>query len=243
MSILSRHRSYTEKVLASRKRRKIAGRVLLVLIVVSLVRSLVLQSFTVDSRSMLPALSPGDIVLSFPLPLGAVTLFGKLPRLTDPRRGELVIVAPDPIPSESAAFRAWDSVARFFTFQRFSPMAFRYGEGTDSPGVYRVIGLPGDTIRSKASLFEIRESGASGFSTEFALAEFGYTLPGAAAFPGSEPGRNFSFEKILGAGEYFVACDDRSSARGSMLWGPVGEERLLGRVVAVAWPPGHMKIP
>lgn len=224
-------------------RHRIAGRVLLVLLVVSLVRSLFLQSYKVDSTMMQPALSHGDTILSFPLPLGAVTLFGKLPRLTDPRRGELVIVEADPIPTESGLFRAWDSVARFFTLQRFSPLAYRYGEGSNSPGVFRVLGLPGDTIRSRGSLYEIRISGSSGFSAEFALSEFGYTLPGSTPYTRSEPGKNFTVETLLGDGEYFVACDDRSVLAGSPLWGPIGEERLTGRVVAVLWPPGHMRIP
>ncbi|HWP68117.1 MAG TPA: S26 family signal peptidase, partial [Rectinemataceae bacterium] len=147
MSLFVSHRSFTEKVLASRKRRKTAGKILLVILCISLVRAFFLQSYKISSTIMEPGLVPGDLVVSFPLPLGAVTLFGKLPPIDTPKRGELVLVRPDALPVQSAWSNAWDSVIRFFTFQQVSPSALRYGERLAVPGVYRVIGLPGDTIR------------------------------------------------------------------------------------------------
>ncbi|PKL06018.1 MAG: signal peptidase I, partial [Spirochaetae bacterium HGW-Spirochaetae-9] len=47
----------------------------------------------------------------------------------------------------------------------------------------------------------------------------------------------------LAADQYFVACDDRSILAGSALWGPVGSGRIIGRVIAVYWPPSRLKIP
>ena len=208
MAIFSRHLSYTEKVLSARKRRKTFGRILLIILAVSFVRAFFVQSYSVDSSSMQPALMRGDRILSFPLPVGAVTIFGKLPPLSDIKRGELVIVAPDPIPTESQLFRAWDSLARFFTFQKFSPQALRYGASSSSLEVYRVIGLPGDTIGK---------------------------LPGQ--------GNAISGERILHGNQFFVASDDKSVLAGSPLWGPIGVERIVGRVVVIFWPPRRMRIP
>lgn len=219
------------------------GKLLLVLLVISLVRALLFQTYRVEFNSMQPALAEGDRIVSFPLPVGAVTIFGKLPRLTTIERGELLIVSPDSFPTESPWFLAWDSLARFFTLQYYSPMGSRYGNDAVSPGVYRVVGLPGDTIRRKAALYEIRPAGASAFSSEFALAHTSYSLSGIAAGTLSKTAAGPSGELKLEADQYFIACDDRSVLAGSALWGPVGSGRIIGRVVAVCWPPSRLKIP
>ena len=243
MTLFSRHRSYTEKVLAARNRRKVLGRIALVILSVSFVRALFIQSYKVDSAAMQPTIAQGDRIASFPLPVGAMTLFGKLPPLSDVKRGELIIVAPDSIPTESWWFRIWDSVVRFFTFQRLSPSYSRYGKNLSSPGLYRVIGLPGDALRRNGSVYEIQPRDAAEFSSEFELSEARYSITQASASSRKDPARSFSSEYLLGAGEYFVACDDRSTLLGSPLWGPIGSRRIIGRVVAVFWPPRHMKIP
>ena len=229
--------------MAARKRIRALGKVLLVLLVVSLVRALLFQTYSVESISMQPTLVPGDRIISFPLPVGAVTIFGKLPRLTEMERGELVIVNPDPFPTESPWFLAWDSLARFFTFQYYSPLGFRYGDDAVSPGVYRVIGLPGDTIRRKGALYDVRPAGTSVFSNEFALAKGSYALSGITADPRVSAVSGVPTEQTLAADQYFVACDDRSLLAGAALWGPIGSERIVGRVIAVCWPPSRLKIP
>ncbi len=242
MTLFSRHRSYTERVMAARKRRKILAQALLILVIVACVRGFLAQAYSIDSNSMQPALSTGDVVLSFPLPVGAVTIFGKLPRFTDIARGELVIVDPAPVPTERWAFRTWDSLVRFLTLQRFSPMARRYGKDAALKGVYRVVGLPGDTIRRVGSIYEARPAGQNSFSSEFSLARGGYSLSGTAS-SSKKPVFEENSERRLGSGEYFVACDDRSVFSGSPLWGPIGQERISGRVVAVCWPPRHLGVP
>jgi len=243
MALFSRHRSYTEKILAFRKKRKMLERIVLVILAVGLVHALFLQSFEVDSRVMQPTLIKGDRVLSFPLPVGAVTLFGKLPPLSNITRGELIIVTPDRIPTESWWFRTWDGLVRLFTFQFISPFSSRYGKDFASPGVYRVIGLPGDTLRRKESIYEIRPQGASGFSKEFGLSESSYSLTAAAVSSAMDQTRHAPAEYSLGANEFFIACDDRSAFLGSPLWGPIDSKRIIGRVVAVFWPLHRMKIP
>ncbi|HWR11607.1 MAG TPA: signal peptidase I [Rectinemataceae bacterium] len=243
MAFFGRHRSYTEKVLTARKRRRAAGKVFLVLLIVGFIRAFFLQSYKIDSTSMQPTLAHGDRIISFPLPVGAVTLFGKLPRITGLKRGELIVVAPDPIPTEGWWFSAWDSLARFFTLQRFSPAAARYGESSTAPGLYRVVGMPGDSIRRKGALYEIRPANEAAFSNEYMLSEVSYSLSGTSAVAQVGRGEGSEGARNLGQDEYFVACDDRSLLAGSQLWGPIGQSRIIGRVIAVCWPPRHIKIP
>jgi signal peptidase I len=242
MTLLSRHRSYTERILAARKRRKALARAVLVLVIAACARSFLAQAYAIDTASMQPALSKGDIVVSFPMPAGATTIFGKLPRLTDVKRGELVLVDPAPVPTERWAFRALDILARFLTFQRYSPMARRYGADAVRKSVYRVVGLPGDAIRRAGSVYEVRPAGKDSFSSELALAGGGYSLSGTAS-SSANPAFDEGVERKLGADEYFVACDDRSAFAGSPLWGPIGQKRISGRIVAVCWPPRHLGFP
>lgn len=194
---------------------------------------------------MEPNLVPGDLVVSFPLPLGAVTLFGKLPPIDTPKRGELVLVGPDALPVQSAWSSAWDSIVRFFTFQQLSPSALRYGERLAVPGVYRIVGLPGDTIRRKGGFFEIRPEGKREFSSEYSLSRYNYIIrenaPPSPRPQGSDD--QYAAGRSLEENEYFVACDDRTVFSGSLLWGPIGADRMLGRIVLVVWPPRHMRIP
>ncbi len=245
MPLFVKHRSFTEKVLSSRKRRKILGKILLVILCISVARAFFLQSYRVSSTVMEPGLTPGDVVLSFPLPLGASTLFGKLPHVDTPKRGELVLVKPDALPLQSVWFGVWDTVVRFFTLQRVSPLALRYGERLATPGIYRVVGLPGDTIRRKAELFEIRPEGKREFSSEQTMSRFSYTIRGNPSSSSRQrlPDQQAPAETSLGEGEYFAACDDRTVFSGSLLWGPIGIDRIVGRIVVVAWPPKHMRIP
>ena len=245
MPLFVKHRSFTEKVLLSRKRRKILGKVLLVILCISVARAFFLQSYRVSSTLMEPGLVQGDIVLSFPFPLGASTLFGKLPPVDTPKRGELILVRPEAMPLQSGWLGVWDAIVRFFTLQRVSPLALRYGEGLALPGIYRIIGLPGDTLRRKAELFEIRPEGKREFASEYSLSRFGYRVA-AAPSPSTRPGladQEAPAETNLGEGEYFAACDDRTVFSGSLLWGPIGIDRIVGRIVVVAWPPKHMRIP
>jgi len=241
VALFSRHRSYTEKVLAKRRRIRTLGKIVLFFLLLGVMRTFFIQSFTLRSTNMEPSLYKGDSLLSFPLPLGAKTLFGKLPPLSNLRRGELVLVDPDPVPNTSWAFRTWDSLARFFTLQRYSPSAERYGKNESSPGVYRVIALPGDKIRQRNFVYEIQTGSGGAYLTEHSLASSPYTLriPEKAEAPALALMQVEEME--MGPGEYFVACDDRSYLGGSALWGPVGIQRISGRIIAVFWPFRHFR--
>jgi signal peptidase I len=191
---------------------------------------------------MEPLIAKGDSVLVFPLPLGARTWFGKTPALRNIHRGELVIVDPDPIPSVDRFFYVWDSLARFFTLQRYSPLAQRYGAAKTSPGLYRVIGLPGDKIRRNTTVYEIQSGSGGAYLTEQSLADRPYELKNSLSSEESQAVENLAEVIELGSGEYFVEGDNRKALNGSALWGPIGIERISGRVIIVYWPIKHIDI-
>lgn len=226
MSRGSRHRSYTERLFALRRRRAAAGRIVLIIIALAILRAFFFQVYRLGDERMAPSLRTGDIVLVFPGFDGPSTLFGKLPAISPPDRGRLVIAYPERPPDVTWLYLAWDSLARFFTLQRYSPFEHRYGKALSEPVLARVIGLPGDTLRGARTGFSIKASGASEFVSEFALSKYPYSLTSGTTYP----------EIKLGSNEYFLACDDRSMPAASTLKGPISSKSIHGRVVLLFWP-------
>jgi signal peptidase I len=240
MSLFSKHRSYTEKVLTSRKRRRTAGRILILVLVVAATHSFLLRAYRVSTDTMVPGLAKGDLVLASPLLGGISTVFGKLPPLVPLSRGCLVVVSPAILRSDSPALKAWDSLVRFFTFQRVSPLAILRGEDLTRPGLYRVLSLPGDTIRRRGTGYEIKTGKESIFLAERLATRRNYQVsglpPATSAVPSPE-----DQESLLAQGEYYVACDDRSTLDGSLLWGPIGLDRVESRLILAFWPLNRAK--
>jgi signal peptidase I len=212
------------------------------LLTIAFLRSFFVQSYTLRTAAMEPLLAKGDSVLVFPLPFGARTWFGKTPALSEVKRGELLIVDPDPIPSVDRLFSIWDSLARFFTLQRYSPMAERYGDAETSPGIYRVIGLPGDKIRRSKAGYEIQTGSGGAYLPEQSLADSSYQLLDSLSPETAQAYDSVSQVIELGPGEYFVEGDNRGTLNGSSLWGPVSVQRFSGRVILVYWPFKHIRI-
>jgi len=89
MGTFSRHRSYTEKVLLARKRRKTLVRIVLFLIILALVRSFLLQSYLLEDDAMAPSFVKNDRVFVTPLPYGPMFVVSSCLRLHN-RRGEML---------------------------------------------------------------------------------------------------------------------------------------------------------
>lgn len=235
------HRSYTEKLFAARRRRKFLARLAVFLTFIALFRSFVIQSWTISSPAMGPALEAGDRVFVSALLYGPKTLFGRLPSIARPDRGDIVLVEGPALPFESGWTRALDSIARFFTFQRWSPLGKKYGAALSSPTLCRVVGLPGDSLRYAREGFEIRRKGSDTYFAEASLTEKPYMvkMPDSVGsdIDGEAARRAEAWGEIaLGENEYFVAFDDRTLAGASGLWGLIGGRRISGKMVLLYWP-------
>lgn len=233
--MFSKHRSYTERLLAARKKRKILARVFFVLFIAALFHTFILRSYIVATDSMLPGLARGDIVLSSPILSGTSTWLGRLPPLTSYARGDVVAVFPHSSPDGSLPFRVWDSLIRFFTLQKISPKTIRYGKDVTRPDIFRVIGIPGDRVRGRGRLFEVLPLGKDTFIAEYAASARKYLIRDVP-----QPQRDFS-DVLLEDEQYFVANDDRSLFSGSLAWGPTSVSRMGARCIAVIWPFKHIK--
>ena len=109
------------------------------------------------------------------------------------------------------------------------------------PGLYRVLGLPGDRLRWKDASYEIKAGEGQGFLPENAAVGRNYQVTGRprGALPDSDAPENQ--EILLAGGEYYVAYDNRSTLDGSALWGPVSLDRVEGRIFLAFWPLKHAK--
>ena len=267
MFSFSRRRSYSEKVLLARKRRKTAGKVLLALLAIAFIRAFFVQSYRVNDDSMAPSLLAGDHIFASPLLRGPEFFGFKLPALSQPYRGEIVLVSRGSDPFESGWATFGGAILRFLSFQRF-PSPGRAADDVPSDHcIARVIATPGDRIKRESADgagvmgFSVKPAGQNAYLPEAATSRSHYSITGGgAAGVGAtgtvdartgeagvgEAGRLDSLwpagsELVLGPGEYFLAFDNRDIVSGSLVWGPVPEDRIQGSVFLIYWPLARIK--
>lgn len=239
MSILVNRKSYAETVEGRRRFLSRLKVVLIVFLAFQIVSGLFLSAYSVASGAMEPTLSPRDHILLTPLVYGPLTILGKLPAPVRPERGDIVLADP-PYASRSGFFKGFlDSVVSFVTFQRFSLAGPGFGSALEGPFIERVIALPGDVVMMEDFVFKVRPSGQAHFLTEFELSSLRYDIGKPLLPEGWKAGLPLSgtmAPRSLGKDEYFLAGDNRGASSDSRLWGPVGSDRLRGKVFLRYWP-------
>lgn len=167
--------------------------------------------YAVPSGSMEPALQPGDRVVVRQLWGGLV------------HRGDVVLF------DGTGSFDPW--VDRGPVVGAWRALAGRLGlPGAPPDYVKRVVGLPGERVTC--------------CTVGGALAVDGVPLPEPYLAPGTAPSRD-RFDVVVPAGRLWVMGDARDASADSRAHlgdpggGTVPRDRVLGRVVAVAWPPGR----
>jgi signal peptidase I len=107
---------------------------------------------------------------------------------------------------------------RFGAPRRGEIVAFRHEDDTRAVFIKRVVGLPGDRIRIDRGTVYL--NGAK-------LNE-----------PYVQDPDNRSFaQTVVPPGSVYVLGDNRANSEDSRSFGPVGDDRLIGRAVAGVWPP------
>jgi signal peptidase I len=238
--MLSRRKSYTEAVQGRRRLARRLGVLLVVFVSYELVSSLFLSSFAMTSAAMSPTILPGDRFIATPLGFGPSTIFGKLPGISRPERGDIVVVEPSYARRIGFWERLLDSFVRFVSLQLLSPARGGPDGVLSAPSLQRVIGLPGDTIRMDDFVFKVKPAGSDQFLTEFELSSRPYDIsqePAPASWRDDLPGSGHMELRVLGNDEYFLAGDARSSSGDSRLWGPISLDRFRSKALLRYWPP------
>ncbi len=215
--------------------------ILITFLLYLLVSSFVITSYRVDSGSMRPTLQEGDRILTAPLVYGAkLPLFKKrFPGFDQPKRGDIVVVIDPAYPDRSLFLRAVETAINFITLQKGS--IIRDAGGGKAPRfiVKRIVGLPGDTVKISAYSAHIKPPSSAIFYEEHELSESAYTIQQV------QPPHGWKDEYLvsgnmpgitLGKTEYFLLGDNRSASSDSRSWGPIEEDRILGKAIVRYWP-------
>lgn len=189
--------------------------VLVALGIVLAITRFAIQPFAIPSTSMEPALRTGDRVLVAKVATGAI------------ERGQVVVFdgAGTFVPVPASAGPLADAARWIAASVGLAP-----DDGTTF--VKRVIGVGGDRVSCCAADGRVVVNGEP-------LDESGYLLPGDA--PSEDP-----FDVLVPPGMLWVMGDHRSASADSRSHlgdpggGMVPESRVIGRVVAVAWPPARI---
>ena len=180
-----------------------------VLGLVLLLRSFVVEPFQIPSQSMLPTLKVGDFILvsksTYGIRLPVVRT--KLVDISSPKRGDVMVFFP---PHED----------RYF--------------------IKRVVGLPGDKVQVLNGVMYI-----NGEQMEQVLMPEEATSARSVVMTENLVGSQHliqkrisptrlsqSYTSIVPDGHYFMMGDNRDNSSDSRVWGPVPEERIVGKAFA-----------
>ena len=186
-----------------------------VLLIGLVLRSFLLEPFQIPTGSMIPTLQVGDFILVNKYAYGVrLPVIGtKIIDVDDPERGEVMVFIP---PHENKYY------------------------------IKRVIGLPGDTVRyENKNLYINGELIDKEFEEDIEIDTSIGALPGSL-YTETIGGIEHSIQHIDGAGRqrvrttwvvpsghYFMMGDNRDNSSDSRVWGPVPEEDIVGKAIAV----------
>ncbi|MFT4651325.1 MAG: signal peptidase I [Porticoccaceae bacterium] len=180
-----------------------------VLGLVLVLRSFMIEPFQIPSKSMVPTLKVGDFILvsKWSYGLRLPVLRTKIFDVDSPKRGDVVVFFP---PDEE----------RYF--------------------IKRLVGLPGDKIQvingklyvNNAAMPQTDTIVDTGASRSQVMME---DLDGVEHLiqkrvPPTRMSQNFS--TLVPQGHYFMMGDNRDNSSDSRVWGPVPEERIVGKAFA-----------
>ena len=183
-----------------------------VLLLVLVLRSFLMEPFTIPSSSMLPTLRIGDYILvnKFTYGLRLPVIGTKIMPLNDPQTGDV--------------------------------MVFKYPDNPRINYIKRVVGVPGDKIRyenkrltingkevSQLLLAELPPGNPAIQILQEELVGDGHTVQHTL-------GRNqyrAAREWLIPEGSYFMMGDNRDNSNDSRVWGMVSEKYIVGKAVAI----------
>ena len=186
-----------------------------VLFLVLVLRSFLIEPFQIPTGSMIPTLNVGDFILVNKYAYGVrLPVVGtKIVSVDDPKRGEVMVFIP---PHENKYY------------------------------IKRVIGLPGDTVRyENKSLFingePIEKEFVENITVNTSIGDLAGTLSsenlGSVIHPtqhiDAAGGRRLRTTWVVPNGHYFMMGDNRDNSADSREWGPVSEENIVGKAIAV----------
>ena len=155
----------------------------------------------------------------------------------EPERGELFYLSRLDEKTLNSAESFFNMISRLVTAQQFS-FFYQTDATTGKESIRRVLALPGDTIYMKDYILYVKPQGEDHFLSEFELSEKPYSINFFdVPYEWDSIGSSSSMEEVvLGENEYFVLADNRILAVDSRHYGPVKQNRFLGKVILEYFP-------
>lgn len=199
------------KVTADNKYLEFGSSFFPVLLLVLLLRSFLYEPFQIPSGSMIPTLRIGDFILvnKYSYGLRLPVTGTKVLDIGQPKRGDVVVFFP---PNDE----------RYF--------------------IKRLVGLPGDKVEVRNGLLFVNGQEMKQVPhTDLVPEDHSYTIQleqlgevRHAMQRNVRPGRySVHYSITVPEGHYFMMGDNRDNSSDSRDWGPVPEENIVGKAVAV----------
>lgn len=231
-----RYRSYREKKSQSKRIKTYLLRILILFVCYTLFTSFFALTVGVRGDSMNPTFDNGDsLVLLTSSRFNSVVLRKKSNVFV---RGEVVLSGTNYQVEPKLWEKLLDPVVRIFSLQKKS-LIYNNGEYKGRGELYRVVGLPGDTVKIKDYTIYIKPKGEEFFLSEFELTNVDYDIT-KKDLPDSWK-EDFPFsskmdEVFIEDNNYFLISDNRSMLNDSRVYGSVGADKIKGRVIFKYWP-------
>lgn len=119
---------------------------------------------------------------------------------------------------------------------------YEAGRPLSEKGFYyikRLVGLPGDTLRVRGNVLEVKEKGSSDFvPIEQLDSRFEKLYSGRGGYHGHLPWRDLANRNEIEVpeGSYFAMGDNSRSSSDSRYWGVVPRANIVGRPAFIFWP-------
>ncbi len=235
MRIDSRSILFAQRQVRKQIFQKVIICLLILLLVLQLVFIFFIRPVNISSSSMQPEFSKGSAVFVVPTNF----LFFDVKNIP---RGSIVQYDNLSLEKKSGFQSFVDFVVGMLSFQKIKP--FESSEWANSE-VYRLIGLPGDTIYIDNYIAHIKEGGSAHFLTEFELSPIEYDVI-TTGYPRNWDMRIGSKGKTdeitLRNGEYFLLSDNRILALDSRVFGSIKEENITTKVFAQYFPFSNIRV-
>lgn len=199
-----------------------------------IIKAFFVQAFYIPSASMEPTLQIGDRVL--------VNKLGT--RFGDPDRGDVVVFRD---PHGDPCAETGEGIPRPARCDRnvFEGVLVWFGElfglptGETRDFIKRVVALPGETVAMNDGVIYVCDSPCE------PLAPDGTPKDGEPVDLPSDAGNGpvqdaDDMEAVeVGEDEFFLLGDNRANSSDSRVFGPVDEEKIVGKAFVLVWPPAR----
>ena len=206
-----RHDAQPEDNSAARLLRELPVLLVAAGVIAFVIKTFVAQAFYIPSGSMLPQLQINDRVVVSKLAY----------RLHDPHRGDIVVFDA---PVQRRLVKAHKDNPVTALFRKIGS-----GVGLIQPSteeyIKRVIALPGEEVDVKDGKVYVNHR---------ALEE-PYLPPGTVTFP-----NGYKFPVVVPPGKLWVMGDNRGNSSDSRYFGPISQNKVVGRTILKVWPLPNM---